>query len=99
MVHNIESVYRQSILSIQYRAEQSDFWLMSLLSCLAIKELIRSKKRGKETDFWQAKISLHSGKNLPSFQISKMLNGFWQPMEYFLENLFLKILYLLSRQL
>ena len=31
MVHNIESVYRQSILSIQYNGEQSDFWLMSQL--------------------------------------------------------------------
>ena len=56
----------------------------SLLSCN--KRTNKIQKRGKETDFWQAKISLHTGKNLPSFQILKMLNGFWQPMENFLEN-------------
>ena len=49
MVHNIESVYRQSILSIQYNGEQSDFWLMShlLLSCNKRTNKIQKKEEKK----------------------------------------------------
>ena len=86
MVHNIESVYRQSILSIQYNGQQSDFWLMSHLPLSCNKRTNKIQKEEKKQIL--AKTSLQTGKNLTSFQILKMLNGFWQSKENFLENLF-----------
>ena len=63
---------------------------MSHLPLSCNKRTNKIQKRGKEIDFWQ-RYRFKPEKNILSFQILKMLNGFWQPLEKFLENFILKI--------
>ena len=67
MVHNIESVYRQSILSIQYNGEQSDFWLMSHLPLSCNKRTNKIQKEEKKQIFGK-EITLNRKKILLLFK-------------------------------
>ena len=70
--------------TIQWRTIGFLVNVTSLLSCNKRTNKIQKEEKKQIL----AKTSLQTGKNLTSFQILKMLNGFWQSTENFLENLF-----------